>query len=202
MLQSAEIKNNNCENNNKISSENFKNKLQEINPGNDDFKKFEEFCLNFISKIFQDNIEKPISQSKNNNGLYRFDIIASIKEKPSSFWEFIYDKFNSLFILFECKNYSEPITPNEIYTTERYLYNNALRNVAIIFSRKGLTDNAYIAAQGILKEHGKLILVLNDKDIIQLERLYFKKSNGETDEKSPSQFLLEKAKDFLMKLDK
>lgn len=202
VLKPAKIKNEEYENNNQTTDGNFKYRLKEINPGNDDFNKFENFCVDFISKIFQDNIEKPIPQLKNNRDLYRFDIIASIKENPSSFWKFIYDKYNSLFILFECKNYSGPITQNEIYTTERYLFDNALRNVAIIFTRKGMTKNALIAAQGILKEHGKLILVLDDKDIIQLEKLHKSKCNGETSEISPSQFLLEKAKDFLIKLDK
>ena len=107
-----------------------------------------------------------------------------------------------MFILFECKNYTEPITQGEIYTTERYLFDNALRNVAIIFTRKGMTKNALVAAQGILKEHGKLILVLNDRDIIKLEKLYISKRNGKISEISPSQFLFEKAKDFLMNLDK
>lgn len=175
--------------------------LNTILKGRDNFNSYEEFCNKFISKIFENNIDKPIIQKVNNDGLYRFDIVASIKKDPESFWKFIYDKFNSCFILFECKNYTNKITQNEIYTTERYLYNNALRNVAIILTRIGAENNAYKACQGILKEHGKFILILNDEDLKNLDKLYIEHSI-DANNPSPSDYLLDKAKDFLLNLDK
>ena len=59
-----------------------------------------------------------------------------------------------------------------------------------------MMQNTFAAAQGIIKEHGKLILVLDDKDIIQLGKLHKSKCNGETSGISPSQFLLEMQKIF------
>ena len=44
-----------------------------------------------------------------------------------------------------------------IYITEKYLFNAALRNVAIVISRKGFSDGACFAAKGCLKENGKMI---------------------------------------------
>lgn len=46
-----------------------------------------------------------------------------------------------------------------------------LRNVAIIISRNGFSHNALKAATGILTENGKLIIDLNDNDIITMLRL-------------------------------
>ncbi len=181
--------------------QNLINELSNLKPGKKFFQEYEKLCKTIVDTIFMDNIEPTISQELNNNGLYRFDLVASLKNNPESFWKFIYDKFNSCFILFECKNYSGAIGQGEIYTTERYLYNNALRNVAIILTRKGIDENGVKACQGVLKEHGKLILVLNDKDIIEYIKTYEDKVN-DTTKISPSDLLLKKAKDFLLALDK
>lgn len=158
--------------------------------------KYEVFCKRFVSTIFQNNIDVPKSQVTNNKGMHRFDIIASLKDNPASFWKFIYEKYNSCFILFECKNYREQIGQEQIYLTEKYLFDKALRNVAIIFTRAGADKNAHLATQDILKEHGKLILILEDKDIEKLEE-YFDNENL-----SPSEYLLEKTKAFLMDINK
>ena len=179
----------------------FSTSLEEIPCNRENFVKYENFCIEYISKIFKNNIEEPKTQRTNNQGLYRFDIVASIKKDPDSFWKFIYDKFNSCFLLFDCKNYSDKITQNEIYMTERYLYNNALRNVGIILSRFGGDKNANIACQGILKEHGKLIFILDDKDLKKISDIYDKFSK-DPNEFSPSDYLFMKAKEFLLNLDK
>ncbi len=189
------------ENFQKIKKINFSDQLKTIPLGRDGFVQYEKFCENFIKTIFQDNIETPISQKTNNQGLYRFDLVSALKSEVHSFWKFIYDKYNSCFILFDCKNYNGQIGQDEVYSTERYLYNNALRNVAIILSRKEPSPHAKIACQGVLKEHGKLILILDDKDIQLLETIYYNNKSG-VDDFTPSDFLLNKAKDFLLNLDK
>lgn len=179
----------------------LKELLHEIQTGQKHAGEYEKFCEKLVSTIFQDSIENLTEQKVNNQGLYRFDLIGSLKEDPKSFWKFIYDKYNSCFILFECKNYDGQITQNEIYSTERYLYNNALRNVAIIFTRKGVDKHGDLAAQGILKEHGKLILIFNDEDIIRLIDAYNDKKADET-KPSPSDIVFARAKEFLLNLDK
>ena len=188
-------------NENETKEESLIELLNQITPGKNDAKKYEKFCEKLVEEVFNNNIGSITPQQTNNDGLYRFDIIASLKEQPKSFWKFIYDKYNSCFILFECKNYSEEITQKEIYLTERYLYNNSLRNVEVIFSRKGMSDSAYTACQDVLKEHGKLILVLNDKDVTNLIDAY----NGKPVDNiivSSDDILFTKAKKFLMDLRK
>lgn len=46
------------------------------------------------------------------------------------------------------KNYREPISPNLIYITEKYLFPVALRNVALIIFRKGFDQNGIIKRKG------------------------------------------------------
>ena len=180
------------------NSNSFSKNLSTIKAGKTDFRKYEVFCKNYVETIFISNIDHITEQKTSNKNLYRYDLVASIKDDPNKFWKFIYDKFNSCFILFECKNYRKKISQEQVYLTERYLYNTALRNVAIILTRKGADKHATLAAQDILKEHGKLILILDDNDIKKMEQLY----NGNEKDYSPSDYLLDKAKEFLLNLDK
>jgi hypothetical protein len=101
--------------------------------------------------------------------------------------------YNSHFVVFEFKNYSNEIDQNLIYITEKYLFDVALRNVAIIISRKGFSESAKFAAEGCLKEHGKLILDITDEDLIEMLKL---KSDKAADH------ILDKLEDFLLGISK
>lgn len=94
------------------------------------------------------------------------------------------------------KNYKEKITQREIYTTEKYLYKKALRSVAIIVSREGASRNALSATKGCLRENGKLILCLSDKDLNELIRI------KEKDEQPTAEFFEAMLDDILIHLEK
>ena len=98
-------------------------------------------------------------------------------------------------MVFEFKNYKDEIDQNLIYITEKYLYNAVLRNVAIIISRKGFSNNAHKAAKGILTETGKLIIELKDDDIIAMLRM---KADGQ----DASDYLLNRLEEYLISISK
>ena len=91
--------------------------------------------------------------------------------------------------------YSDYISQNLIYITEKYLFPVALRNVAFIISRKGFDLNAQKATFGCLKESAKLIISLDDNDLI---KMIYMKENGE----EPSDYLLDKVEQILMSVSK
>lgn len=126
--------------------------------------------------------------------MFRMDLICSLKG-TTEFWNFLITFYNTKFVVFEYKNYSKPISQNLIYITEKYLFSAALRNVAFIVSRKGFDKNAKKAALGCLKENGKLIISLNDEDLIKMVSM---KENGE----KPSDYLLDIIEDILMSVSK
>ena len=86
----------------------------------------------------------------------------------SAFWKFIEEYFEPRHIEFKFKNYKDVLTQKEIYTTEKYLYVKALRCVAIIVSCNGSDENVKKAIKGTLRENGKLILNLSNKDIANM----------------------------------
>ena len=98
-------------------------------------------------------------------------------------------------IIFEFKNYSEPITQKEIYTTEKYLYAKALRSVGIIIAQNGYDENAYWAAKGCLRENGKLLILLRTEDLFDMSIMKEKQED-------PSNYLLDKLDDILLELEK
>ncbi len=80
-----------------------------------------------------------------------------------------------------------------IYITEKYLFDAALRNIALIISRKVFSKAAKFATEGCLKEHDKLILNITDEDLIKMLEL---KSDKAAD------YLLDKLEEFLMGISK
>ena len=160
--------------------------LELINAGRDDFNKYEDVCMKILQYIFEDDLTLWLSQAKSNEDLYRFDCLCRIKNNnEKEFWTILERYFNTKYIVFEFKNYSEKISQREIYTTERYLYAKALRSVAIIIAKNDYDDNSVWAVKGCLRENGKLIILLNIEDI---KKMY--KMKEENDD--PSIYLMNK----------
>ena len=122
------------------------------------------------------------------------DLVCGLKG-TSTFWEVLIEHYNTRFIVFEFKNYKDEIDQNLIYITEKYLYNAVLRNVAIIISRKGFSYNARKAATGILTENGKLIIEMNDDDLITMLRM---KADG----LDAADYLLDILEEYLISISK
>ena len=135
-----------------------------------------------------------IEQNSTEDEMFRMDLVCGIKGS-SEFWKILVQHYNTRFVVFEFKNCKDEINQNLIYITEKYLYNAVLRNVAIIISRNGFSHNASKAATGILTENGKLIIDLNDNDIITMLRL-------KADKQDPSDYMLDKLENYLMSISK
>ena len=160
---------------------------------------FEDICSDVLKKLFSGSLTLWKRQPHSDLDLYRFDLLCRIKfdenNNSEGFWDIVERYFNSKYIIFEYKNYTNEITQKEIYSTERYLYNKALRNVAIIIARNGFDDHSIWATKGCLRENGKLIILLDIEDI---NRMIQKKNDHE----DPANVLLEKLDTLLIELEK
>lgn len=172
--------------------------LKSLGMGKDESGGYEKLCERIIQYLFSEAFHIMSSQHKTGDKHFRMDLICSFKgmnEHTHPFWQLLAQHYNTRFVVFEFKNYSEEIGQNLIYITEKYLFNPALRNVAIIISRKGFSKAAKFAAEGCLKENGKLILNITDDDLIKM--LEAKNSDGE-----PTNILMDNFEEFLMSLSK
>ena len=170
--------------------------LKDSDAGKEGAVEFEKLCYDVLKYIFSDDLSLWKTQERSNDNLYRFDLLCRIKDNNlKTFWTMMETYFHSKYIIFEFKNYKDKITQKEIYTTERYLYSKALRNVAIIIARSGFDENSVWAAKGCLRENGKLIFPITVTDLIEM---YEMKVNQD----DPSEFLLNKIDSFLAQLEK
>lgn len=171
--------------------------LKALETGSAAFKKYEELCVSILKYILGEYLTLWEQQKTTEENLYRFDMCCKIKNGVTQdFFDTICKYFSTKYIVFEFKNYEKTITQREIYTTEKYLYEKALRKVAIIISRKGADKNAKMAARGSLRESGKLIICLSDEDLKAMLQI---KKDGE---KTTGGYLEGILDDMLMRLEK
>lgn len=165
-------------------------------PGRPMASKYEEIAQKLLENIFSEDLALWKPQQKSNNDLYRFDLLCRIKDgNQKTFWSILERFFNSKYVVFEFKNYSDTVTQKEIYTTEKYLYAKALRRVAIIVSANGYDENARWAAKGCLRENGKLIILLDTDDLIKMNQM-------KMDNDDPTDYMMDKLDGLLLELEK
>ena len=151
---------------------NLISRLNNIEPGKNECadKKYEKLCTDIIMYLFADEFGKIYKNSHTKDNMFKMDLICTLKGK-NDFFKILVEHYNTRLLVFEFKNYEDEISQNLIYTTEKYLYNASLRNVAIIISRKGFSNNAYRASVGTLTENNKLIMDLTDNDLINMIKM-------------------------------
>lgn len=165
--------------------------LQALKPGLSDWSKFEKQCEVALRLLFGDEIVAWSSQKRIDDGLNRMDLIGRINVGTRSFWSMVEQDFRTRYVVFEAKNYTDPITQGEIYTTEKYLFTKALRSFALIVARNGYDDGAAKAISGSLREQGKLILVVTLEELCTMLEKF---DQGE----APENLLFQKMDDLLM----
>jgi hypothetical protein len=150
------------------------NELNELLPGTNDATKYENRCIKILEFLFRNTKEPNLTlwkkQLTTDDGLNRNDLLCKISY-GNRFWTELAGDFNTRYIVFEFKNYTDPIGQREIFTTEKYLFLTALRSVSFIIARRGASENAIKAAKGALKEAGKLIVILDNNDLKEMVEL-------------------------------
>jgi len=166
--------------------------LRAITPGKSSWSDYEQKCREILEYLFKDHLTGWKKQQRTDDELNRFDFICRIR--PSTeFWNFILHHLDSRYILFEFKNYAEPIKQGQVLTTEKYLLEKGLRKVAIMITRKGAHKSATKMAQGAMREAGKLIIILDDEKICKM--LHMKEKGND-----PTDYLFEVTDKFLLSL--
>lgn len=175
-------------------------RLTNCTAGRENSREYEKICEEILRHLFEANyFNRLTSQHKTNDEHFRMDLIGSLKitqnndESMHPLWQMLVQHYNSHFVVFEFKNYTDKIDQNLVYITEKYLFAAALRNVAFIISREGFSDSAKFAAEGCLKEHGKLILDITNEDLIKMLK---------SPSDNPADHLLTKLEEFLMGISK
>lgn len=170
----------------------FIDSLRSIPLGKEGCYDFENTVSNILKYLFDGDLTGWHQQKRTADDLHRYDLICRVIDN-STVWKFISLNLDSRYVLFEFKNYKDEIGQAQVYSTEKYLYEKAKRKVCFLISRIGPSENAIIACQGAMREHGKLILNLDENMLIDLIK---SKISGD----DPNELLFEKVDKFLMEL--
>ena len=166
--------------------------LKRIKRGRKEWSNYEDICARILQYLFTNDLQGWHKQKRTDDGLNRFDFVCRVRP-TTDFWKFLIDHLNSRYILFEFKNYTGKIKQGQILTTEKYLLDRGLRRTAIILTRAGAEPDALRMTQGSMREHGKLMLILNDEKLCEMLHV---KDWGD----DPTDCLFDVADEFLLTL--
>ncbi|GLU37401.1 restriction endonuclease [Pseudomonas sp. NBRC 100443] len=166
--------------------------LRGIKKGKSAWAEYERACAKILKYLFPNDLHGWHLQKRTDDGLNRFDFVCRIRP-TTEFWQFLIDHLDSRYVLFEFKNYTGKIKQGQILTTEKYLLERGLRRVAIVMTRTGAEAHAITMTQGAMREHGKLMLIVNDEKVCEMLHM---KERGE----DPTDCLFELADNFLLSL--
>jgi len=142
-------------------------RIERCAAGREGAGEFEMACQSAIELLFAPEFGAWTKQHPVERGFHRLDLIGRIAPKHE-FWISLARDFRTRYVVFEFKNYTGPITQDQIYTTERYLYPTALRSVAVVVARNGIAESAHSAIKGALRESGKLILYISGSELTEM----------------------------------
>lgn len=147
--------------------------ISALKKGKSGWRQFEQLGKSALEYLFAPALVGWHEQKITTDGLNKFDLVCRINsafEEKDNFWAELSHDCNTRFVIFEFKNYDQKIKQGEIYTTEKYLFVRALRNVAFIIARSGYEKNALSASLGTLRESGKIIILLTEEDLFEMLR--------------------------------
>ncbi|MFT4503199.1 hypothetical protein [Caballeronia sp. 15711] len=164
--------------------------------GQADASAFEKLATRIFEYLFDEGLDwathKP--QSRTADGLHIFDLVCRVKG-GTAFWDFVLKECRTRYMVFELKNYKDKIGQNQVYSTEKYLFREAFRSVAVIFSKEGPDKHAVDATAGAMRDAEKLLIHVDKTDVCEM--LNIRDRNGD-----PSDYLFALVDKFLMGLSR
>jgi hypothetical protein len=157
-----------------------------------DVKAYEGLVKRILEFCFHDEFSPFVvkEQVKTYNEKRIRDFIIDNRNSKMKFWNDLKWVRKVEKILFDAKNYKNPVEYREISDTLRYLKNEAFGHFMIIISRQGVKDYEEIIED--YSDEGQIILFLSDDDLTKIINL---KREG----KSPTLLLEDRYYDFLDK---
>jgi len=168
------------------------NELQALKRGRTTWLAYEKLCDRILRYLFAGDLHGWRKQLRTEDGFSRFDYVCRIKS-DREFWRFLVEHLDSRYVLFEFKNHADQIKQGQVLTTEKYLLERGLRRVAILITRAGADKGAQSMIQGAMREHGKLMLVIDDEQVCEMLHM---RENGA----DPTDLLFDVADEFLLSL--
>jgi hypothetical protein len=165
--------------------------LRNCQRGRPYFVQYEDICKEIFSTIFVPPLNSPSSQSRTLSGLRRRDHIFPNYARQGFWFDVIKQTYSGNYIVVDCKNLTTHVTQKEIQDVAKYLNKNSTGLFGIILSRDDPNPNAKKKQVEEWNENKKMIIVLNDNDVLALIESF----RGQDD---PCLLIQQKIDDFIM----
>jgi hypothetical protein len=155
-----------------IEKPNLIDKLNAVQAGRSDWMGYEDVCRDICWHLFAPALHAPIMHSRSDNQINIRDIVFGLR-LGSTFWDTIRLHYQTRIIVVECKNLVDAPTQEHVLELMKYLSCKAMRSVGILCSRKAASKSAEIMRRVAWVESSKLIIFLNDSDLIAMLKLKY-----------------------------
>lgn len=146
--------------------ERFRSLLSGCPTGKAHFSEYEKIGTEIIKILFPAELGEPRVQSRTDDGVERRDLISR-NNRTTRFFQRIADRFDADFIIWDFKNYGEPINGDVV--TEVSTYSNpALGKFCVVVARKGGELSAHKAQVRRFRTEGRAVLVISDDNLLEM----------------------------------
>ncbi len=145
----------------------FIEKLNLIKAGKSDWSAYQKLIYDIMEHLFTPPLGKPLYEKSNETKINRRDIIIP-NYSENGFWRLLREDHFAYYIVIDAKNLKGQVGKEEVLQISNYLNKFGTGLFAIIVSRKEPKRNAIQTQREHWIIHNKLIVFLEDKDIIQM----------------------------------
>ena len=153
----------------------FKDRLDAIKAGKDDWGEFEDWGTEILTEIFRPDLGPPDQQTRSDDGLDIMDAIFPIRAAGPP-WALVRAEYGTRFAVAEYKNYTKPIGPKQVESIQQYLWVPAKRQFGLLVSRELPAPQAVVQRRRAWLEQQKMIAFLTAADLISMLEM---RENGE-----------------------
>ena len=145
-------------------------RLERCARGKESWSEYEMIGKEIFDYLFMDDFLNYNSelQSTTDDRLCRRDLI--INNSPlgvNSIWGILQQRYNSMLIVVDFKNYQESLSPSALYVPTKYL-NKQTGNFGIIFTREDLNESTQKEQLRLVSTEEKVLLSFSDNDLITM----------------------------------
>ncbi|MCB0906160.1 MAG: hypothetical protein KDB63_03460 [Nocardioidaceae bacterium] len=166
----------------------LRQRLQAVPSGTGGWFAYQAWCRDVLEFLFHPPLNAPAYESSTQNRHNRRDIVLP-NYAEFGYWRFLRSHYGADYVVVDAKNSGSHVKKADVLQLANYLSSHGAGLFGLIMCRKGVDT----AAQWTIREqwtmHRKLIVSLNDEDVLQL--LEAKRSDTE-----PEALIRQKIEDF------
>jgi hypothetical protein len=170
----------------------FESQLKGLPRGRADWPKYQKLVANIFEHLFVPPLAKPIYETSDTAKINRRDIIMP-NYCETGYWSFLREKYMADYLVIDAKNFTEKVKKTAVLQIANYLRDFGAGLFGIICSRFGAERDAIYTQREQWMMHRKLIIFLDDNDLLQM--LTLKRSH-----QKPEEVIKQRIEDFRLGL--